>query len=857
MGKGPGSFSDIGKKAKELLFKHYAYDHSINISTKTDSGLKFQTASVKKGDEVSCDVKTEVEIGNVEAEFKLDTKSKLYFKAVYEDLAPGLKLALTGIVPDSKATKAELTYKQELLHVNATVGLVTQPVFEGALAVGTKGVVVGAELGYDTATNSATKYNLGVAYSESDFSASLLIADKLDTLKAAYFQKVKKDVEVAAEAAHKLSKSDTTFTAGASFELDPLTEAKLRFNNRGTVAALLQHEFRPKSKVTIAGEVDSKALDKEGDACANACTGQKGQAKGGSAQRVSGNPYVERVVQVAVGAALGKTGGGAGVAATDKWRLREKLARAGVRIIIAGDNDFYSHRHTLQRMGLPLSASSLVRIPSFAPIVSNPPSASPATLTPPVAPATPDASAATPDASAATPDASAATPDASAATDTSATPDASAGQATRGHMPEVAKTGLGSSAAMTAAVSAALLRFLGVLGGTGSAAADEDCQERAMGSGSEESFREEAVGRAGTVGRKEVVHRVAQVAHCLAQGKAGSGFDVAAGVFGSMCYQRFNPSVMHALMGAEAALTVSSISATLRSPLWDHTIAPLHLPPGLLLVLGEPGTGGTATPSMLSAVMKWRRQSPGEAEPIWDGLKEANAAVAAALSHLSLLARTHPDSFSTTLNRLQHVPLTAASPVAPVAAATEVNPVCASYEAAGDLQAEVEVTPESTPQSLAGTPARDSSDISHTSSTVEPHAPQQPQERQELQKNQVEQGGDISNTILHALRTLRSSFLSVRHLLCAMGSAAATPIEPPQQTALLDATMQQQGVVMAGVPVPGGFDSVFAVVVGEEAARRLDGVWAGMGVMQMGVRSAAEGMRWEEVEGVMRRLRRG
>ncbi|CAI6003446.1 unnamed protein product [Closterium sp. NIES-65] len=225
---------------------------------------KFQTASVKKGDEVSCDVKTEVEIGNVEAEFKLDTKSKLYFKAVYEDLAPGLKLALTGIVPDSKATKAELTYKQELLHVNATVGLVTQPVFEGALAVGTKGVVVGAELGYDTATNSATKYNLGVAYSESDFAASLLIADKLDTLKAAYFQKVKKDVEVAVEAAHKLSKSDTTFTAGASFELDPLTEAKLRFNNRGTVAALLQHEFRPKSKVTIAGEVDSKALDKSG-----------------------------------------------------------------------------------------------------------------------------------------------------------------------------------------------------------------------------------------------------------------------------------------------------------------------------------------------------------------------------------------------------------------------------------------------------------------------------------------------------------------------------------------------------------------------------------------------------------------
>ncbi|CAI6009120.1 unnamed protein product [Closterium sp. NIES-65] len=552
---------------------------------------------------------------------------------------------------------------------------------------------------------------------------------------------------------------------------------------------------------------------REGDACAGECTGQKGQAEEGSAERVSGNPYVERVVQVAVGAALGETGG-LRDGATDKRQLRERLTSAGVRITIAGDNDFYSHRHTLQQMGLPLSASSLVRIPPFAPIVSNPPSAAPATSTPPVTTAAPHAAA-------------------SASASASAVAVAAAAEPTRGHVPEVAKTGLGSSAAMTAAVSAALLHFLGVLERTGSGAADEGSQERAMGSGAEESSQGEAVGSAGTVGREEVVHRVAQVAHCLAQGKAGSGFDVAAGVFGSMCYQRFNPSVMHALMVGALVLGAA------------------------MMVLGEPGTGGTATPSMLSAVMKWRRQSPGEAEPIWEGLKEANAAVSAALSHLSLLARTHPDAFSTTLNRLQHVPLTAATPVAPVAAATQVNPLCATYEAAGDLQAEVEVTLESTQQLQAGTSVHGSSNISHTSRAIKPHAPQQPQEHQESQTEQEQQGGDIRNTILHALLTLRSSFLSVRHLLSAMGSAAATPIEPPQQTALLDATMQQPGVVMAGVPGAGGFDSVFAVVVGEEAARRLDGMWAGMGVMQMGVRSGAEGMRWEEVEGVIRRLGRG
>jgi voltage-dependent anion channel protein 2 len=44
--------------------------------------------------------------------------------------------------------------------------------------------------------------------------------------------------------------------------LDVLTTVKARLNNHGKVAALLQHEWRPKSLVTISGEVDTKALEK-------------------------------------------------------------------------------------------------------------------------------------------------------------------------------------------------------------------------------------------------------------------------------------------------------------------------------------------------------------------------------------------------------------------------------------------------------------------------------------------------------------------------------------------------------------------------------------------------------------------
>lgn len=85
-----------------------------------------------------------------------------------------------------------------------------------------------------------------------------------------------------------------------------------------------------------------------------------------------------------------------------------------------------------------------------------------------------------------------------------------------GQKPEVAKTGLGSSAAMTTAVVAALLHYLGVV---------------------DLSSNKEAV-------NLDVVHMIAQTAHCIAQGKVGSGFDVSSAVYGSQRYVRFSPEVI-------------------------------------------------------------------------------------------------------------------------------------------------------------------------------------------------------------------------------------------------------------------------------------------------------------------------
>lgn len=51
---------------------------------------------------------------------------------------------------------------------------------------------------------------------------------------------------------------------------------------------------------------------------------------------------------------------------------------------------------------------------------------------------------------------------------------------------------------------------------------------------------------------RRLAHNLAQFVHCLAQGKIGSGFDVAAAVFGSHLYTRFNPDVIKELMDEES-----------------------------------------------------------------------------------------------------------------------------------------------------------------------------------------------------------------------------------------------------------------------------------------------------------------
>ena len=48
-----------------------------------------------------------------------------------------------------------------------------------------------------------------------------------------------------------------------------------------------------------------------------------------------------------------------------------------------------------------------------------------------------------------------------------------------------------------------------------------------------------------------MAHVLAQVCHVVAQGKVGSGFDVCAAVYGSICYERYTPALLSKFLNNE------------------------------------------------------------------------------------------------------------------------------------------------------------------------------------------------------------------------------------------------------------------------------------------------------------------
>lgn len=262
MSNGPAPFSDIGKRARDLLTKDYNFDHKFTLTTLSDAGLGLTATGVKIDQVFIGDIRTQYKSGKTTIDVKVDTNSNVSSTVTVNELVAGVKTSFSFKIPDQKSGKLDVQYLHDRAAVSSSVGLSPTPLLELAAAIGSKELTLGAEVGFDSASASFTKYNAGIGFNKHDFSAALILADKAETLKASYVHVVNPitGAAVAAEMIHRFNTYENSFTIGSCHALNPLTTVKTRFSNSGMAAVLCQHEWRPKSFVTLSAEYDPKTI---------------------------------------------------------------------------------------------------------------------------------------------------------------------------------------------------------------------------------------------------------------------------------------------------------------------------------------------------------------------------------------------------------------------------------------------------------------------------------------------------------------------------------------------------------------------------------------------------------------------
>ncbi|KAI0445761.1 ribosomal protein S5 domain 2-type protein [Xylaria telfairii] len=167
------------------------------------------------------------------------------------------------------------------------------------------------------------------------------------------------------------------------------------------------------------------------------------------------------------------------------------------------------------------------------------------------------------------------------------------------------KTGLGSSAALVTSLTAALLTH----------------------------YLPESDFDLTTAEGKRTLHNLAQAAHCAAQGKVGSGFDIATAVYGSCRYRRFSPSVLKSIPEAGAPGFSPALTKLIDGTTWDTDIQKdgVSVPPGTALRMCDVDCG-SQTVGMVKKVLQWRESNPAESKKLWDELQQRNVKLGSILS---------------------------------------------------------------------------------------------------------------------------------------------------------------------------------------------------------------------------------
>ncbi|XP_031093096.1 mitochondrial outer membrane protein porin of 36 kDa-like [Ipomoea triloba] len=224
MSKHPGTYHDIGKKARDVLYKDYIQQPDCYNYRWLDWS------------------------------FRLVCKVKILH---------GLSTIFRYGLPYQRSNRVEVQYLQNYFGVTTGISLARSPSLNFSGSLGNGNFCVGTDLSFDTAAAKLAKYDASLSFNTALLSASLALKDKFDTLKASCDRTVNPDTNtvVAAEVVHRFFSNQTTLTFGVQHSLLPSQLMKARVATDGGVAAMIQYQLFSALCLTIAGETNLKHIN--------------------------------------------------------------------------------------------------------------------------------------------------------------------------------------------------------------------------------------------------------------------------------------------------------------------------------------------------------------------------------------------------------------------------------------------------------------------------------------------------------------------------------------------------------------------------------------------------------------------
>lgn len=237
MGGCPGLYFDIGKKARDVLYKDYAQQPPTY----------FNYQCFKWNFDLSCET---------------------------QEIFPGLTTVFRFTIPDS--SNVEVRFMQNYFGITSGVGVKAyqqgsfkgngyNPIVNFSGVIGSTLFSLGTDISFDISAKTFDQFTAGLSFNSPFLITSLTLDDKLDTLKASCYRELNPltRTAIAAELKHSsLLNGSTTLTIGAQHALFPFTLIKARANTEAKINTLIRLELWEKVLLSMNGEVDCRATNK-------------------------------------------------------------------------------------------------------------------------------------------------------------------------------------------------------------------------------------------------------------------------------------------------------------------------------------------------------------------------------------------------------------------------------------------------------------------------------------------------------------------------------------------------------------------------------------------------------------------